>query len=141
MNGNAFIDTNIIIYFYSEHDSKKRGIACGILDKYTCCTNIQAFKEAGNIWYKKLNLSGYAIEKHIKNLELLFNVVLPINTDTIYDAIKIKDKYGFSFYDCIMLASAMNGECEIIFTEDMQDGQIINDTLKIINPFKTEGYK
>ena len=42
-------------------------------------------------------------------------------------------KYGY--WDCLMLASALRSECEFIFTEDMQDGQLIENKLKIKNIF------
>jgi predicted nucleic acid-binding protein len=43
--------------------------------------------------------------------------------------------YGFSYYDCLMLSSALDSNCNVIYTEDMNNGQIIDGILKIINPF------
>jgi len=51
-------------------------------------------------------------------------------------ALALKDRYGYSYFDSLMLASALNGNCHIIYKEDMRDSQIIGDTLKIVNPFK-----
>jgi predicted nucleic acid-binding protein len=55
---------------------------------------------------------------------------------------------GFSFFDtnilfyascdCQIIAAALFADCETLYTEDLQDGQIIDRTLKIVNPFKTE---
>ena len=75
-------------------------------------------------------------KKHLDNLELVCDEILQISRKTIDNAIDIKDRYGFSFYDCVMLASALEEDCEILFSEDMADGQFIFDRLKIINPFK-----
>jgi predicted nucleic acid-binding protein len=64
--------------------------------------------------------------------------VVYIDEDTIDNAIDLNTRHGFSYYDCLMLASALDSGCEIIYTEDMNDGQIIGGTLKIVNPFKEE---
>ena len=55
---------------------------------------------------------------------------------TICKAVELKESYGYSYYDSLMLASALESDCDIILTEDMQDGQIIENRLKIINPFE-----
>lgn len=57
-----------------------------------------------------------------------------INVDVIKGALNIHEKYGYSYYDCLMLSSAIQNKCAYIFTEDMQDGQII-DGLEIVNIF------
>jgi len=51
------------------------------------------------------------------------------------EAIALNARYGFSYYDCLMLASALESGCSVIYTEDMKHGQVINGTLKIVNPF------
>jgi predicted nucleic acid-binding protein len=58
-----------------------------------------------------------------------------IQHKTINHALEINERYGFSYYDCLMLASALDGGCEVIYTEDMNDGQLIEERLRIINPF------
>lgn len=48
----------------------------------------------------------------------------------------LKNKYDFSYYDSLIISAALQIGCNILFTEDMQNGQIIENTLTIINPFK-----
>ena len=136
MNDRAFLDTNILIYFYSEDDEYKRNTAYHTLNSHDCVTNIQALNESCNVWFKKYNWDAKKIEAHLNNIELVCDEVLSIHRNTINEALVLKDRYGYSYYDCLMLASALDGYCRIIYTEDMSDGQIINDTLKIVNPFK-----
>jgi len=45
-------------------------------------------------------------------------------------------KYKFSYWDSLIIASALESGCGILYTEDMQDGQVIEDRLRIVNPFK-----
>jgi len=60
---------------------------------------------------------------------------LLVQRKTINRGLDLKEQYGYSFYDCLMLASAIEANCSMILTEDMNDGQVIDSTLKIVNPF------
>jgi len=92
--------------------------------------------EASNVWFKKYGWAGAKIHKHLDNIELLCDEILMIGRSTIDIALSLKDDYGYSYYDCLMLAAALESNCNIIMTEDMNDGQTINEHLKINNPFK-----
>jgi predicted nucleic acid-binding protein len=48
----------------------------------------------------------------------------------------IADKYQYSFYDSLIISAALSCNCKTLYTEDMQDGQIIENSLTIINPLK-----
>jgi predicted nucleic acid-binding protein len=97
---------------------------------------MQAMNESSNVWFNKFKWSAAKIEEHLNNIELVCDDVLQIHRNTINKALSLKDRYGYSYYDCLMLASALDGNCRFIYTEDMSDGQVINDTLIIINPFR-----
>ena len=135
MNGRIFLDTNIIIYLYSEDESDKRGVAYNFVNNSNCVTSIQAMNEASNVWFKKHNLDKYEIFKYLDEIEAVCDEVMLIRRKTINQALDIKDQLGYSFYDCLMLASALEANCKVILTEDMQDGQVVNGSLKIVNPF------
>jgi len=136
MSDKVFLDTNVLIYFYSESDIYKRNIAHSMLNSHYCVTSIQAMNESCNVWFSKFKWSSAKIEEHLDNIELVCDEILPISRDIVNMALALKDRYGYSYFDSLMLASALNGNCHIIYTEDMRDGQMINDTLKIVNPFK-----
>jgi predicted nucleic acid-binding protein len=72
----------------------------------------------------------------LDGIEAVCDEIMIIQRKTINKALNLKDNYGYSYYDCLMLAAALEGNCDTIFTEDMSDGQIIEDQLKIVNPFK-----
>jgi len=61
--------------------------------------------------------------------------IVMIGRGTITTALSLKDQYGYSYYDSLMLASALESNCDSIMTEDMNSGQIISSHLKIENPF------
>ena len=58
----------------------------------------------------------------------------PITLYTHQSAIRIAQRYGFHFYDCLIVASALEGGCTSLFTEDLHHKQLI-ESLTVINPF------
>ena len=59
-----------------------------------------------------------------------------VSVATIQQAWLIGEKYGYSYFDSLVLASALESHCDVLYSEDMQDGQLIESCLKIVNPFK-----
>ncbi|SFO87434.1 PIN domain-containing protein [Hydrogenimonas thermophila] len=66
----------------------------------------------------------------VNNLE-----IVSFSLDTQIKAIDIKEKYKLQYYDSLILATALENGCNILYSEDMQHNQIIENQLKIINPF------
>ncbi|MCP4754056.1 MAG: PIN domain-containing protein [Proteobacteria bacterium] len=58
-----------------------------------------------------------------------------INLETINQAWNIRKKYSFSIWDSLIVASAIENNCSILYTEDLQHEQTIDGSLKIANPF------
>ena len=135
MNDRVFLDTNIIIYLYSEDEDKKRDVSRKYLNNACSVTSVQAMNEASNVWIKKHNLDKTEIIKYLNEIEFICDEIMLVRRNTIDQALDIKTRFGYSFYDSLMLASAIEANCNIILTEDMKNRQIINGTLKIINPF------
>ncbi|MFO5494816.1 MAG: hypothetical protein ACLBM6_20290, partial [Cuspidothrix sp.] len=61
--------------------------------------------------------------------------ILPVSLETIQYAAKLRDNYSLSFWDSLIVASAILGKANILYSEDMQHSLIINNTLQIVNPF------
>ncbi|MBX6423467.1 PIN domain-containing protein [Thermosulfurimonas sp. F29] len=53
----------------------------------------------------------------------------------IKKAMFVKEKYKYNYWDSLIIASALENDCSVLYTEDMQHGQIIEGRLKIVNPF------
>jgi predicted nucleic acid-binding protein len=60
---------------------------------------------------------------------------LPIESANVLQAMEVKQKYGYSYWDSLVLATALLHNCSIVYSEDMHHSQLINTTLRIINPF------
>jgi len=133
MKDKIFIDTNILLYLYDKDLSKKQ-IAKDILkSKHTIST--QVLNEFSNISLKKFKLS---IEDVTASLSVIIDntKVVVFTQNTILKALEIKNRYNFGYYDSLILSTAIENNCTTLYSEDMHNGQIIEEQLTIINPFK-----
>ncbi len=128
-----FIDSNVLLYLLG-NDEKKKALAIGLLSLENYIST-QVACENMNVCVKKLNMSTDLSYDHVERLLQNLSVVL-IYPSTIQLAYNVQSKYKFSFWDGLIIATAIENNCNILYSEDMQDGQIINNTLKIVNPFK-----
>ena len=140
MSGNVFIDSNIFIYIYSKTDPTKSELCKNYVIENDCYTSTQALNELSNVCIKKWNIDRQAIENAIDEIFSACKVC-SIYEETIKKALCLHEKYRYSYYDSLMLASAIENGCEKIFTEDMQNGQLIENTLMIVNIFKRDTMK
>ena len=134
MNANVFLDTNILVYSYSVNELEKRTIARNLILNNFSFISTQVLQELSNTITRKL---GFSFDDAIKVVEEMSkNNNLHTNTKiTILNACEIAARYQLSFYDSMIVAAALESNCEILYTEDMQHNQIINNPLTITNPF------
>jgi predicted nucleic acid-binding protein len=127
-----FFDTNVLLYLLSA-DSGKADIAEELLRKGGIIS-VQVLSEFTSVCTRKLKMS-YG---EIREILMTINMVLDVRdlTPTIHEAaLDIAERYGYSFYDSMIMAAAINAGCSLVYTEDLQSGQHIQDSLLIVNPF------
>ena len=130
-----FIDSNIIIYAYSIDEPKKMAIARDIMLSHETVLSTQTINEFVNITTRKKMLNTTEVSEVIEDLFYLFTIVL-IDQHVIQKALAIANKYRYSYFDSLMLASALHSECPILYSEDMHHNQVLEKKLQIINPFQ-----
>ena len=137
MRDKIFLDTNVVIYFYSEDEPQKQKIANDTLEQYSNQTIIsnQVINELSNTLFRKFKLSADKVRETVFELNDYFPIV-NFDLQTQLRGIEIKEKYKLQFYDSMILATALENGCNILFSEDMQHNQVIEDRLTIINPFR-----
>lgn len=134
MKDRVFIDTNILVYSISEEGEKKSKSRDIFLGEHKIFISSQTINEFINVCFRKNLLN----EKKIYNVANDFMEVFEfsyIRKNTIKKAIRLKKKYAFSYWDSLMLASALESKCSIFYSEDLQHNQLIEKRLKIIDPF------
>jgi len=130
----AFIDSNLIVYLYSKNDDEKKELVLGLLSNYDCFVSTQVLNEFCNVSIKKKEKSLSEINKNIDEILDACNL-LAVRLNTVRKSLTLNGRYGYSYFDCLMIASSLEADCKYLFSEDMQNGQIIDNTLKIVNPF------
>jgi predicted nucleic acid-binding protein len=135
MKDRVFIDTNVLIYAYSETEPYKKDITLTILESYYIVFSIQVINEIIWVMNKKYKIDFKSLQALSNIFWQKFEVTL-LQKSSINNALSIAQRYKYSYWDSLIIASALENECKILYTEDMQDGQIIEEKLKIENPFK-----
>ena len=128
----VFIDTNIVIYALGPA-STKTPLAVPLFVG-TPSISTQVLSETANVATKRLALPLPEVRKLITTLEVICQVEI-ISLTTIHIAFDIQEQYGFSWYDSLIVATALEAGCDTLYSEDMQDGQMIEGRLRIANPF------
>jgi predicted nucleic acid-binding protein len=136
-----FLDTNIFVYTFESRSSSKRvraqDLVSSALDTRRGVISYQVVQEFLNVATRK-----FAKPMKVPEAELyLARVLMPLcevfpDSSLYSQALSISSETGFSFYDSLIVASAIASECTILWTEDLQHGQRIRG-VEIRNPIRS----
>ncbi|VVC57263.1 hypothetical protein RHAL1_P00009 (plasmid) [Beijerinckiaceae bacterium RH AL1] len=129
-----FLDSNILIYAFS--DDPKAGVAEALLAR-GCLTSIQGLNEFANVARRKLKMDWQEVVDALASIRTLCRIVSPLDLETHLDGLRLAERYGFSLFDALMIASALRLDCGTFWSEDMQDGMIVDERMTIHDPFRT----
>ena len=139
MNSTAtkiFLDTNFITYIFDSRDVEKqkkaRSIFSGLVASQNCCISTQVLQELFNVLTKKLHYSKEDAQRIILNLKNI--PVREIKIKDVELAIEISIASQFTIYDSLILAAAKALGCEVVYSEDLNHGQVV-EGVRIENPF------
>ena len=127
------LDSNILIYNHSLTCEKKMLIASDFFNENPVISS-QVISEYLNVMRKKFKMQKLELMQ-LCSLWLEKCTVQPVILSTVKLAQDLVGKYDFQMFDGIIVAAALEADCDILYSEDMQNGQIIENTLKIVNPF------
>lgn len=134
MSVRIFADTNIFIYAHLQKENDPRCPKAAELVRVLPLTiSNQVVHEYYSVMLKN-KASDALIQANIKTM-LWHCDVFCLNLETLVCAFDMRERYRFSWWDSLIVASALETECEQLYTEDMQHGQVIENRLCIINPF------
>ena len=121
MPDRAFIDTNIFVYLNSGTDIDKMNIAKDVINRYDCVISTQVANELCNVLIKKFSRTTNDVKTVIDAIEASCEVAL-LTMETTKNALDMQDRYGFSFYDALIISSALENNCRYVISEDLQSG-------------------
>jgi predicted nucleic acid-binding protein len=135
--GKAFFDTNVLLYMYGGGDTAKQARAEALVAEHlqsgTILSSTQVVQEFYAAGSRKVGMPRAQLQTAIAAL-LDLPLVL-IGPPEILSAIQIEQRYQISFWDALILAAAESGGAEVLFTEDLNDGQQYGAVL-VRNPFR-----
>jgi predicted nucleic acid-binding protein len=136
----CFLDTNLLVYGVDPREVDKRQLMKDFLrrtiNRHTLVLSPQTLNELYRVITEKRDLMP-------RNEAQLFVwswtqfCTAPYDFDVTQRAWQLQDRYGYRWWDCVLLASATIASCDLFLSEDLQHGQMIGD-LKIVNPFRID---
>jgi len=134
MTGRAFFDTNVLIYSLGVQDL--RGRRAEQLLSEGGVVSVQVLNEFSDVARRKIRMSWDDVRQALREIQFFCPDPVPITMDTHERALIIAEGYDIRIYDALILASALGTNCSTLYTEDLQDGQVIDGRLTIRNPFR-----
>jgi len=134
MPAKIFLDTNIIIYCYSQDEPNKQERALECVRSGMPWISTQVLNETVNTLRRKFLLEYAQIGAVVDELKQQLQVAT-VSINTIQRALEISERYQYSYFDSLIIASSLEVGCDILYSEDLQDGQNIDSQLTVVNPF------
>jgi predicted nucleic acid-binding protein len=139
MNDKFFLDTNVFVYTFDRESPRKREQAAALVaEALTGSRGVISYQVAQEF----LNAAVRKFSKplSVPDAQRYLTVVLePLcavfsSVELFHQALDISGRWNYSFYDSMIIAAALQADCSVLYSEDLQHGQKIG-RLKIVNPF------
>jgi predicted nucleic acid-binding protein len=130
-----FLDSNVLVYAFT---TDERAAAAQALLQDRPVISVQGLNEFANVARRKLGMGWEEIRDAVSALRALCSAVLALDVAIHGEALRIAERYGYSIFDALVIASALQAGSETLWSEDMQDGMVIDGRLRIVNPFRKE---
>jgi predicted nucleic acid-binding protein len=138
MNGNVFLDTNVLVYANDAAEPEKQGTARklirDVLHAETGVISVQVLSEFWVTVTRKIRkpLSVSTARQEAELFGLL--TIVDLDSRLFYDAIRLQQLYQISYWDAQIVAAAETAECAVLYSEDLNAGQKYGN-VTVVNPF------
>jgi predicted nucleic acid-binding protein len=130
----SFIDTNILVYLASGDAKKAERAETLVADG--AAVSVQVLNELANVCRRKMHLSWEETRSFLSLLKGLVGVH-PLTLETHEQGLTLAERYALSIYDAQIAASALQAECDVLWSEDLQHGMLVDGRLCVLNPFRS----
>ena len=97
--------------------------------------SVQVLNEFPSVASRKLKMSILEIREVLAAIRAGCAVV-PIAAEIHDLGLQVAERYGLSVYDAMIVAAALLARCNTLISEDTQDGQVFEEQLTVLNPFR-----
>jgi len=134
MPDKAFFDTNLLIYAVAQYEPRTARaeqllMAGGVI-------SVQVLNEFVSVARRKLGMQWRELKEALQSIRTLCPATVPITIATHDLALTIAERHNYGIYDALVIASALIAKCDVLLSEDLHDGQVIEKRLRIQNPFR-----
>jgi predicted nucleic acid-binding protein len=133
MRDDVFLDTNILIYASLPREVR-HSIAAAVLAEGGVIS-VQVLNEFVHVARRKFKRPWVEVRQALSSMADLLHPPLSVTRATHLSALTIAERHGLSFFDALIVASALEAGCTTLLSEDMQSGRVIDGRLTIRNPF------
>ncbi len=136
MKGKVLLDTNIWVYLYAQNLPDKSAKVRDLVESNftSIIVSTQVLGEFYNVLTKKKLKPKDEAKQIILEIVTTFTIV-EIDVLKVIKALEINSTYGYTYWDSLILATALQENCDVLYSEDMQANQLIESKTKIVNPF------
>lgn len=128
-----FFDTNVLLYLLSADSTKADRVEETLADGGAI--SVQVLNEFASVALRKLGMKVAEVREALEPITAICDVA-PLTVQIHQRGLQLVQRYRFSFYDALIVSAALDAGCTTLYSEDMQDGQLIDRTLRIRNPFR-----
>jgi predicted nucleic acid-binding protein len=134
MSGKVFLDTNVLLYAIAENDPRNERArallaAGGVI-------SVQVLNEFVSVVRRKVQMPWKDVNAALQWIRILCPDPVPLAVEIHEEAVRMAERYAYGIYDSLVVASALEAKCEVLYSEDLQDEQVIEGKLTIRNPFR-----
>ena len=135
MPAERFLDTNVLLYLYSEDEPERLARARELVIGGTgIWVSTQVLSEMANVLHRKFGVAYPNIVLALNEIRAVC-AVHQVTPETIALALSLAERYRYAYYDSLILAAALECGCQELASEDMQNGFVVDSRLTIRNPF------
>ena len=127
-----FLDSNVVVYAFT---TDARASKAQQLLERGCLINVQILNEFSNVARRKLKMSWTELSDALDDIRVLCPTIASVTLDTHAVGLQRAQRYGLSVFDGLVVAAALEAGCTTLWSEDMHHGLVIDERLKILNPF------
>jgi predicted nucleic acid-binding protein len=133
MSAKAFLDTNILVYALARDDARAATAERLLLAGGR--VSVQVLNEFASVARRKLAMPWPDVRAALADLRRLCGDPIAIDVALHEAGLALAERHGLNLYDALIVAAARAARCDVLYSEDMQDGRRFDGGLRIENPF------
>ena len=137
----CFLDSNVWIYAATQSQDNppdpRHETARQLITQVQPCLSVQVINEVTINLLRKFNFGEAEIRSLVRSFYKNYTV-FALDADTFIQASMLREAYQLSFWDSLIVSSALQHQCALLYSEDMQNGLVVENRLQICNPFAAQ---